>query len=91
MMSNDISFEVVISDYITLRTEGDLQEEGSKIIRGSKLFGEIENLAVGQKVMFSGVLFKGETTCLRETSLTNSGSITGPDFEIKFKDVKLLQ
>lgn len=88
-ISDDVIFKIVISNNITLTSGSFLDNDGSKVVRGSKLFNQIANLTVGQRVIFSGSFPKGTDTCLFETSLTNSGSIKSPDFTFIFKDVKL--
>lgn len=82
------SLSVVIAPNITLRTEGDLQNEGSKIERGTPLFSAISGLSEGQSVIFSGRFIKGDKTCLSETSFTDKGSLTDPEFEFIFTNVR---
>jgi len=86
--SNQASLSVALVPNITLRTEGDLQNKGSKIQRGTRLFDAVSKLAAGQSVTFSGYFIKGDKTCLQETSLTNSGSLTDPEFQFVFRDIR---
>jgi hypothetical protein len=81
------SLNVLIAPGVTLRTEGDLQNAGSKIERGTELFRSVSTLAIGQAVVFSGHFIR-EAGCLVETSLTDNGSMTEPDFEFIFSAVR---
>lgn len=86
--SDEVSLSVTLVPNITLRTEGDLQNDGSKIQRRTHLFDAVSKLSAGQSVIFSGRFIKGDKTCLRETSLTNSGSLTDPEFQFIFRDIR---
>src|SRR4051812_28897335 len=55
---------------------------------GSALFAKISTLKVGQKVVFSGTFTRSETDCIKETSLTLSGSINKPEFILRFSEVR---
>jgi hypothetical protein len=88
LASDQVSFSVSPVPNITLRTEGDLQNAGSKIQRGTSLFDAVSQLRSGQSVTFSGHFIKGDGTCLNETSLTNNGSMTDPEFEFIFTNVR---
>ena len=56
----------------------------------SSLFQRASSLSVGQKVQFSGRFIGSVEDCIREVSLTLDGSITEPEFIIKFSDVSPL-
>lgn len=88
LASELVSLSVVLVPNVTLRTEGDLQNEGSKIQRGTPPFDAASKLTAGQSVTFSGRFIKGDKTCLQETSLTDNGSLTGPEFEFIFTNVR---
>jgi hypothetical protein len=45
------------------------------------------NLQNGQTVRFSGQFFRDDTDCIRETSLTMSGSMREPEFLFRFSDI----
>ena len=81
------SLSVLIAPGVTLRTEGDLQNAGSKIERGTELFRSVSALTIGQAVVFSGHFIR-EADCLVETSLTTNGSMTAPAFEFIFSAVR---
>ena len=83
------SFSVTLVPNTTLRTEGDLENLGSKIARGTTLFEAVSKLAPGQKVIFSGHFIKSDRPCLVETSLTDRGSMTDPGFLFTFTGVKV--
>jgi hypothetical protein len=87
----DGSINIQIDPKVTLRTEGDLANHGTKIHRGTELFDQISGLAKGQRVIFSGKFTKGEQTCLNETSLTDSGSVTDPEYEFAFTDIAIAE
>lgn len=53
----------------------------------SDLYQSVVQLHVGSKVIFSGMLFKGQDDCFEETSLTQEGSMTQPEFLMRFESV----
>lgn len=53
---------------------------GTLIKNGSALFNRIMNMSVGQKVRISG-------TILKESSMTEEGSVTDPEWIVKFSDI----
>ena len=53
----------------------------------SDVFAVASTLSVGQKVRFSGRFFKAKADCIKEMSLTQSGSIEEPAFLIRYSDV----
>lgn len=84
-----VSINVAVSPDITLRTEGDLNDYGSKIDRHSELFKSVYNLRIGERVVFSGRFVKGDRgECFNETSLTNDGSMTDPAFIFIFTEIR---
>jgi hypothetical protein len=83
-----VALAVTLTPSITLRTEGDLQDAGTKVARGTPLFDSVATLAEGQQVRFSGNFLQGDKTCRVETSLTNNGSMTDPAFEFAFTKVE---
>lgn len=56
----------------------------------SALFQSAVALKKGQKVVFSGTFFKSASDCVKEASLTMRGSITEPEFIIRFSSIKPL-
>lgn len=56
----------------------------------TKVFSQLGSLKVGQRVKFSGRLFADEKDCFREGSLTLSGSMSEPEFIMKFSDISPL-
>ena len=50
----------------------------------SAIYAAAVNLRKGQKVRFSGSLIEAEKDCVREESITMDGSMTGPEFIIRF-------
>jgi len=53
----------------------------------SPVFQQVQSLTVGARVQFSGVFPASDTDCIRESSLTLGGSISEPDFIIKFTEI----
>lgn len=53
----------------------------------STLFGVATQLTKGQFVRFSGEFFKSETDCVRESSVSLSGSIEEPEFIFRFQSI----
>jgi hypothetical protein len=62
-------------------------EDDTLIDPKSALFAKASALSVGQEVTFSGAFRPYTTDCIREGSLTLSGSITEPEFIFRFSDV----
>jgi hypothetical protein len=62
---------------------------GTLISPGSALFEQVSHLAIGDKVIFSGTFAAGNLDYLRETSLTEAGSMTEPEFIFTFRTVQL--
>ncbi|MFG1409473.1 hypothetical protein V5G24_00035 [Xanthobacter sp. VTT E-85241] len=56
----------------------------------SPLFQSAVVLKEGQKVILSGTFFKSPTDCVKEGSLTLRGTITEPEFIIRFSSIKPL-
>jgi len=58
------------------------------IEQGSKMFTAIADLSKGDKVVFSGTFVKGDKDWVGEQSMTESGSMTDPEFTFRFSSVK---
>ena len=56
----------------------------------SDLYRQALTLKVGQAVRFSGQFVSGPVDCIREASLTLYGSVSEPDFIIRFSEVSPL-
>ena len=85
-------FVVRIAPHITLGTTNNglseaLSEDKTLIPTDSPLFAEVARLHTEQKVVFSGRLSRGDD-CFKETSLTFTGDMTEPDFEMRFTSVQ---
>lgn len=48
------------------------------------------NLSVGQAVQFSGTFVRDRTQCIRESSITQDGSMRQPEFIMRFTSLKQL-
>lgn len=53
----------------------------------SKLFDQVMALEQDQLVKFSGTFFKDDANCLKESSLTLTGSLSEPEFIFRFSSV----
>jgi peptidoglycan hydrolase-like protein with peptidoglycan-binding domain/uncharacterized protein YecT (DUF1311 family) len=54
----------------------------------STMFMTAMNLQVGQKVRFTGTFVASDVDCIKESSLTLSGSIRSPEYIIRFQSIK---
>lgn len=54
---------------------------------GTDLFAKLAGMKTGQKVKFSGQFLAGDVDCVREASVTLSGSMMAPEFLMRFKEV----
>jgi hypothetical protein len=57
----------------------------------SNVFRQVVSLSQEQRILFSGSFLPGDTDCVHETSLTQEGSMTDPEFLFHFTDVKVVQ
>jgi GYF domain 2 len=57
----------------------------------SALFRSLSTLKVGQRVRFSGTFFSSPTDCVKEASLTLEGSMTKPDYKMRFRMVEAFE
>jgi hypothetical protein len=79
--------EILIGPDIYVRTSNNsFSDMGDRTLipAGSPLF---QVLAVGSKgagVKFSGTFLRGDADCVKETSLTQEGSMTEPEFLMRF-------
>lgn len=62
---------------------------GTLISPGSALYEQVSHLAIGDKVIFSGTFVAGNLDYVRETSLTEAGSMSEPEFIFTFRSVQL--
>jgi hypothetical protein len=84
-------FAVEIAPSVTLKTFSvQLADIGSNTLiePNSKLFGALGELSIGDQVKFSGSFIASATDCFQETSLTMNGSLTSPEFVMRFVDVQ---
>jgi hypothetical protein len=54
----------------------------------SNVFQQVVSLSKDQRIVFSGSFLPGDTDCVQETSLTQEGSMTDPEFQFLFTDVR---
>ena len=55
---------------------------------GSPVYQSMSSLRTGQKVRFSGRLVASDTDCVQESSITLRGSMTAPEFLIRFEQIE---
>lgn len=60
---------------------------GTLIPHGSEIYNRIASLSVGETVSFSGTFVIGKSDFVSESSLTEDGSMTDPDFIFKFSSI----
>ncbi len=65
----------------------DFRVEASDIPHGSLLYNQVANLAQGDEVVFSGKFVSGDTDYIEESSLTEEGSMTAPEFPFTFTSI----
>jgi hypothetical protein len=61
---------------------------GTLIEPDSKLYSALGELSQGDHVKFSGAFFAKPTDCFQEGSLTMNGSLTSPEFIMRFAHVQ---
>jgi hypothetical protein len=82
--------EVSLADGVTLATwNNDLSDisDNTLINPASPLFQSLAQMKVGDQVTFSGSFAPSDVDCVREASMTLSGSMTDPDFVFRFSSV----
>ncbi|WP_316224977.1 MULTISPECIES: hypothetical protein [unclassified Bradyrhizobium] len=85
--------EISISDHITIKTwNNSLSDisDATLIEPGSSVFNQLGELHRGDKVKFSGGLSRSDTDCFREGSMTLQGSMTDPEFIMRFRSIQKL-
>ena len=56
--------------------------------KGSKIYDQAAELSEGDYVYFSAELIQSSQKGIRETSLTESGSLGSPEFIVRFTDIR---
>jgi hypothetical protein len=57
----------------------------------SSLFADLSAMSTGQIVKFGGRFIASETDCVRESSMTLGGSMTKPDYIVRFRQVETVR
>ncbi|BAU93383.1 hypothetical protein MPPM_4778 [Methylorubrum populi] len=81
---------IEISPQITLKTWNNALSDisdGTLIEAGSKVFRQASALREGADIQFSGSFIPSSIDCVKEGSLTLSGSIERPEYLFRFSDV----
>lgn len=86
----DAYIEVRLAPHLEFTTpvEDPLGNGTSMLAPGSKVYREVEGLQKGDAVAFAGVFTLSGKDCLPETSLTEDGSMTDPEFLFDFTEIK---
>lgn len=82
--------ELRLSDGLSLVTwNNDFSDlsDGTLIDPSSPLFQGLSHMKVGDNVSFSGSFLPSDVDCVREASMSLSGSMTDPDFIFRFNTV----
>ena len=82
---------IEISPDVHLKTwNNDLSDIGDRTLidPGSTVYRAMSSLRPGQMVRFSGRLVASETDCYQESSITLRGSMTAPEFLIRFDQIE---
>jgi hypothetical protein len=78
----DVSISIESANGVTYRIDDDAPA-------GSRIYDQVSSLQKGQEVKFSGVLQKrGSSPDKWERSLTESGSLDGPVFRVRFESIE---
>lgn len=84
---------VGISDHVTMKTwNNSLSDIADKTLvePGTSVFSQLGELQNGDKVKFSGGLVSSTTDCFKESSMTLHGSMSDPEFILRFSRVEKL-
>lgn len=83
--------KIVIGDDLAVKTWNNaLSDVGSDTLiePGSSLYEKIVSLNEGDTVVFSGHFFQSDVDCLQEGSVTLSGSLSDPEYIMRFDDIR---
>ena len=89
-LSGKAALRVRITPEIELKTmNSDLSDIGQNTLipADSPLYKSIYNLPSKQWIRVSGLFFASQSDCIREGSLTNEGSLTEPEFVVRFTNI----
>jgi hypothetical protein len=62
--------------------------DNTLIENGTKVYNSISELSKGDKVVFSGTFISDDRDFIRESSMTERGSMTDPEFILRFSSIK---
>ena len=83
---------IAIGDGVHFATWNNMLSDGGDntlIDPSTPIFEKLATLKEGDRIRFSGLLFRDSTTdCFREMSLTMSGSMDAPEFLMRFTDIE---
>ena len=82
---------VELADGLAVKTwNNELADMGADtlISPSSRLFARLAALKEGDRIRFSGTFLPSDVDCIREASLTQSGSMRDPEFIFRFRSVE---
>jgi hypothetical protein len=85
--------EIAIADKVSVETFNNSFSDigyGTLIEPASDVFKSAAALKVGDRVVFSGDLFRSDVDCVNEGSLTLEGSMNEPEFLFRFRSINKL-
>ena len=86
--------DIKIADGITISTfNNSLSDiDSNTLIKPSDpVFSQLGQIREGDKVLFSGRFIRGTADCIKEKSLTIAGSLTDPEFIMRFSNIQWLE
>lgn len=81
----EIAPDIIVKTFSTSLSDS---ASGTLIEPDSKLYSALGDLSQGDHVKFSGAFFAKPTDCFEEGSLTMNGSLTSPEFIMRFAHVQ---
>lgn len=82
---------IFVAPFTTVSTwNNSLSDVGNDTLikAGTPLSNSVAQLKEGQKVRFTGKFFKDDVDCVDEKSITLEGSMTNPDYAMKFERIE---
>jgi hypothetical protein len=83
---------IKIADGITISTTNnefsDALGDKTLLQPGTNVYAQAASLHVGQTVLFNGLFLLSEDDCFQERSLTQEGSMTEPDWAMRFQQLR---
>jgi hypothetical protein len=79
--------------YLGIRLEGSnsIVLKVQRVKKGTEVYKKLSELKNGDKILFSGTFLRGDLDYLKETSWTERGAMTQPDFTFELEDASAAQ